>query len=151
MSIRQNSYFIVPKQGDKYTLFSDLNLKSFLEDNFFEDDLLWDGLDVKIENLDKSLSQKFTKADSWSNELNIYGNLETNCLKIIHENSTVVSITVRIDFTRDYSFFLQDIISFCATNDFVIVDSELNVLPLDYDAIHNNLINSKAYKNFLNW
>jgi hypothetical protein len=147
MSIHQNSYFIVPKNG-AYDLFSGLNLKSFLEDDFFEDDLFWKATDLNIQNLNDYLGNIFEINESWSESLNIYGNPDKNCIKVIHENNLVVSIILRISILTDYSKFIEKTIRFCELYNLVLVDSELDVLALDFNSIKKNIMDSKAFKNF---
>ncbi len=147
MSVYQNEYFIVPKKGE-YLLFEGLNLKSFLEDDFFEEDLFWAGQNIELTRLDPYLLKNFGEDESWSEDLKIYGNNDGNCIKVIVEDGAIVSITFRVNFTTDYSKFIIDVIGFCKENEFLVVDSELDVLPLDYQAILNNILSSNAFKNY---
>ncbi|KAA2216560.1 hypothetical protein [Maribacter flavus] len=147
MSVYQNEYFIVPKKGE-HLLFEGLNLKSFLEDDFFEEDLFWIGQNIELVRLKPYLLENFGEDESWSDSLKIYGENEGNCIKIITEENAIVSITFRINFTTDYGKFITEILEFCKENGFMIVDNELYVLPLDYQAICNNILNSNAFENY---
>ena len=147
MSIYQNTYFIVPRRSE-YILFEGLNLKSFLQDNLFEDDLFWSKSRVELEYLQLYLKENFGEDTSWSKTLKIYGNHETNSIELVIEGKFVFSISFRVNFITDYSTFLLNLIKFCELNDFLIIDNDLNVLPLDYNVIKDNILNSKAYKNY---
>ncbi|WP_298507492.1 hypothetical protein [uncultured Kordia sp.] len=137
----------MPKKGE-YTLFEGLNLKTFFEDDFFEDDLLWNNSKISLKQIDNYLIKKIDEGESWSKHLKIYGNNEGNYLKIILENGFIASMSFRVNFTIDYSIFLNIIINFCEINKLLIVDNELNILPLDYQIIKDSLENSKVYKNY---
>ncbi len=148
MSIYQNSYFIVPRRGN-YSLFEGLNLKSFLEDDtLFEDDLFWDNLRLPIKEFESYLRKNFLEDASWSDDLKIYGNNETNCIKLIFENGFVNSVSFRVNFKTDYSKFLNKLIEFCERNNLLVVDNDLNILYLDYQVIVDNINSSKAFENY---
>lgn len=147
MSIYQISYLILPQKG-KYTLFEGLNLSSFINKDLFEDDLFWEGLNIKLSSLEKHISQNFEEGESWSKKLKIYGDNDTNCLKIFLENDVVVSISFRINFKDDFTQFLKKIIIFCDEFNFVIVDNDFNVLSNNQNEIYENIKNSNTVKRF---
>ncbi len=148
MSIYQNTYFIVPRKGN-YTLFEGINLKSFLEDDLlFEDDLFWNNRILELGKINNYLLQNFEEDVSWSEDLKIYGDNETNCIKLFFENNFVVSMSFRVNFTTDYSSFLNKIIEFCEINNLLIVDNDLNVLSIDYQTIVDNIMNSRAFEKY---
>lgn len=150
MSVYQNSYFIVPRKGN-YTLFEGLNLNSFFEDDLFEDDLLWEDLNYKYVEYEDYLNSVFKLGESWSSQLKMFGNNDTNCLKVLIENEIIVSVSFRVNFEINYIDFLKEIIEFCKLNDWLIVDNELNTLSIDFETINDNITESKAYKNYINF
>ncbi|WP_298760644.1 hypothetical protein [uncultured Psychroserpens sp.] len=148
MSIFQNTYFIVPRNGN-YDLFEDLNLKSFLEEEgLFDDDLFWEGLNYKYEKYKDYLMNIFEVGDSWSKKVKIFGNNDTNCLKLFVEEGFILSVSFRVNFKTDYAEFLRQVIEFCKINDYLVVDNKLDVLSLDFETINYNIINSTAFKRF---
>ena len=148
MSIYQNTYFIIPREGN-YSLFEGINLKSFLEDEYmFEDDLFWENLKYNYENYKKQFSDIFEIGESWSENIKNFGDNELNCLSVIVEDRLIVSISFRINFKTDYSSFIERLIEFCINNDFLIVDNDLNILDLDSKSIEDNILGSNAYKRY---
>jgi len=147
MSVYQNEYFIVPREGN-YTLFEGLNLKSFLEDDLFEDDLFWDGINVNLKKINTYLSGNFPEDNSWSERLKIYGNNDTNSINLLSKDNMIESMSFRVNFTTDYTIFLDKLIELCKLNDLLIVDNDLNVLSLDYQMIMDNIVNSKAFERY---
>jgi len=150
MSVYQNTYFIVPKEGN-YTLFEGLNLNSFMEeDGLFEDDLFWENLNYQYKKYEKYLINNFEIGESWSKYLKIFGDNDINCLKVFVEDGLIASVSYRINFKTDYSNFLEKVIDFCKLNNFLITDNELNILSLDIETLNNNILKSKAYERFRN-
>jgi len=151
MSIYQNNFFIIPKKGD-YSLFEGMNLSSFLDDIFFDDEFLWKNNTFNYDDIKKHLLKVGLEiGESWSEDLQIFGDNETNCIKIFIENRKIVSASFRINFLTDFSNFLKDTIEFCKVFNLFIVDNDLNILELDYEVIQNNLLNSKAFYNYNNF
>jgi hypothetical protein len=150
MSVYQNTYFIVPKEGN-YTLFEGLNLNSFMEeDGLFEDDLFWENLNYQYKKYENYLINNFEIGESWSKDLKIFGDNDINCLKVFVEDGLIASVSYRINFKTDYSNFLEKVIDFCKLNNFLITDNELNILSLDIETLNNNILKSKAYERFRN-
>src|SRR5690606_4166948 len=106
MALYQCTYFIVPKTGN-YNLFSGLTLDTFREDVFFEDHCLWNNIKQDMSKILEYLGEKFEESESWTTELKIYGDIEHNCIKVLIEKKEILSINLRIDFTLDYSLFLN--------------------------------------------
>ncbi len=147
MSIYQSQYFIVPRKGN-YSLFEGLNLNSFLEDGLFEDDLFWNGTSMDFQKISAHLQQNLDQDKSWSENLKIYGNNELNHINLFFKEDTIQSMSFRVNFTTDYSTFLNTVIELCKLNDLLIVDNDLNVLSLDYQTLIDNLSNSKTVESF---
>lgn len=131
MALWQNTFIIIPSESLKI-----INEVEFDEDNLFDDSILWKERDYKISSFD-SIDLIFTKAESWSESLLIWGDIHSNCFKVFTENGEVSSVSFRIDFTSEYEFVLSEIIQFCIISNFSILDIELTQIPL-------NLVSIKA-------
>lgn len=149
MSIYQCTYFIVPKTGN-YNLFPGLNLDTFKDDVFFEDHYFWNNIEPDISKIFEYLVENFEEGESWSDNLKIYGDNDHNCIKVLIEEKKISSMGLRIDFILDYSLFLCKGIDFCKTFDFLIVDSDLNILDLDFNEIKKNIETSKNFSIYRN-
>jgi len=147
MSIKQNTYHIIPKIGN-FQLFPGLCLKSFREEEFFEDDAFWNINEMETTRILEYLNQRFEEEVSWSTEMKIYGKLDHDCIKIILDTNKIVSMSFRIDFTSNFDLFLQHILNFCDSFQLLIVDFDLNILELDFFQVKENITNSQNFKNY---
>lgn len=151
MSIYQNNYFIVPIES-KYKLFEGINLSSFLDEGFFDDELLWEENSFNYKDVESYLlKNKFEAGESWSKNLKIFGHIDFNCIKIFIEENKIISISFRINYSIEFFSFLKKVVDFCAFFNFLVVDNELNVLGVDYDVVKNSVLSSKEYKNYINY
>jgi len=121
------------------------------EEGFLEDDLFWKNLNYEYKEYEEYFINNFEIGDSWSRKIKIFGDNDINCIKVFIENGFIASISCRVNFKTDYSRFLNEVIKFCELNDFLVVDNELNTLSLDFEAINENIMNSKAHKKFRNF
>ena len=149
MALYQCTYFIVPKTGN-YNLFPGLNLDTFKDDVFFEDHYFWNNIELDISKIVEHLAAKFEEGESWSDKLKIYGDNDHNCITVFIEENKISSIGLRIDFLLDYSLFLYKGIDFCKTFNLLIVDSDLNILDLDFHEIKKNIETSKNFSKYRN-
>lgn len=147
MALWQKSYFIVPKKSDYY-LFENQNLKSFKDDDFFDDELLWNKYNFDV-NILKVLESILMKNKSWSNNIFLFGSEESNCIEILVINKEIKSFNLRVDFTTNYQKFLKNFITFCSLNDLVLIDEQLIVLYPNFDDIESNIKNSTSYIKYI--
>jgi len=149
MALYQCTYFIVPKTGD-YNIFPGLNLDIFKKNIFFEDHYFWNNIELDLSKISNYLLEEFEEGESWSDELKIYGNIDHNCIKVLTEENKISSISLRIDFRFDYNFFLHKGIDFCKTFNFLVVDSDLKILDLDFHEIKKNIEASNNFSKYRN-
>ena len=133
MAIWQCDFYILPSNSDE----AFLNL------------ILWHKVSVSKE-IFNSVTSVLPQVKSWSDSLDIYGSLEDSCLQISFDNNGLVDgALLRINFTSEYKDILKFIISFCAKNDFEILTSELQKLPLLYSKKDQYIANSKRKEKFM--
>jgi len=146
MALWQYTFQILPKKSFS-TSKKDLNL--FDENNLFDDELYW-----KYESINKcyfeGVEQLLKKGKSWSQEINLYGSEKSNCLEIFFDTQTsnIKSVSLRIDFTSEFELVLRGIIDFCIYKELIILDEELQIIPLNYESISSIINNSPQFKRY---
>lgn len=87
---------------------------------------------------------------SWSNEIDLYGNQDSNCFEVWYdgESNNVISASFRIDFISDYESILSRIIEFCILNGLIILDEDLNRVPLNFESVKNIIDNAPQVKRY---
>lgn len=146
MALWQSTYFVVPKSGN-YTLFEGINLESFMEEGFFDDELLWSNIDFDPNNFE-ILKDVLKKGESWSKNITLFGREDDNCFEVLTAGNIIKSVSFRINFTSDYKEILQGITDFCTKYNLMVVDENLNVFEPDFFKIVENIKNSKTYKKY---
>ena len=117
--------------------------------NKFDDSIFWHKVSVNKE-IFNSVASVLPQVKSWSDSLDIYGNLEDSCPQISFGNNGLVDgALLRINFTSEYKDILKFIISFCVKNDFEILTSDLSKLPLLYSKIDQYIASSKRKEKFM--
>jgi hypothetical protein len=122
------------------------NLVFNRDEEGFDDEPYW-----KFNHTDKSffsaLSKILPKVKSWSYEIDLYGDQESNCFEVLHDkDNAVISVSFRIDFTSNYESVLNSIIEFCIFNGLIILDESLNVVYLNYEVVKSIIMNSHQAK-----
>ena len=139
MAIWQCDFYILPSNSDEAVL----NLE------IFDDSIFWHKVSVNKE-IFNSVASVLPQVKSWSDSLDIYGNLEDSCMQISFDNNGLVDgALLRINFTSEYKDILKFIISFCIKNDFEILTSDLSKLPLLYSKIDQYIAGSKRKEKFM--
>ena len=124
MAIWQCDFYILPSNSDEAVL----NLETF------DDSIFWHKVSVNKE-IFNSVASILPQVKSWSDSLDIYGNLEDSCLQISFDNNGLVDgALLRINFTSEY----KDILT-----------SELKKLPLLYSQIDQYIAGSKRKEKFM--
>lgn len=87
------------------------------------------------------------KSNSWSNDIDLYGKVESNCFEVISDDEdNVVSVSFRIDFRSRYESILRFIIEFCSLNGLIILDEDITIIPLNFELIKSKIENSRQIK-----
>jgi len=117
------------------------------EDGLFEDDIFWKNSVTNIA-LFKPLEVVLSKAVSWSPKVTILGNVNSNTIDIGFENNIVDSVSFRIDFTSNYELALRTIIDFCILNGFMIINNDLQKMPLNFEAFKQEIEKSQQIQTY---
>ena len=136
MAIWQYTFHILPKESTKQ-----FNIKEGIEN-----DLFW-----KITPIQKTLFNEvdlvLTLNKSWSDEIDLYGSVESNCLEVAFykTDNTIISASLRIDFTSNYEAILNSLIQFFILKGLIIVNEEFNLTPLNYEVIKTTIETSPQF------
>lgn len=133
MAIWQYSFLVIPK-----IVFNNGGIKSYLdEDGFLDDEACWLIQPNKVDFFN-SIEKILPRNSSWSNEIILFGNQESNCFEVYkNECNEVVSVSFRIDYTSEYEGILRSIIEFMAMNELVILDEKLELVDNNFVAIRS--------------
>lgn len=143
MAIWQYTFQVLPKKGVN-TIAE--NFFVHCTDEGFDDEFYWKKYPHK-KNLFNSIDSILKKTKSWSVDIDLYGNQESNCFEIISNNEgNVISVSFRVDFTSHYESILSHIIEFCLLNGLVFLDEGLNIVPLNYEQVQGVIRNSSQLK-----
>jgi len=85
---------------------------------------------------------------SWSKDITLYGNTNSNCIEIYSDEGKISSVSFRIDYTIDYSVLLTKLIEFCTLNAISILDENLYVLQLNFTTISSVIENSPQVEKY---
>lgn len=140
MALWQIRFFILPNKH--------INVSRF-DKNDFDDGIFWEKVNFK-KDFFVIFSNILNLNKSWSNDIDLYGQQDGNCIEIYKDkNDKVQSVSFRIDFRSDYIKILDYIINFCTSCDFCIISNDLIKIPLNskkFVEYINNTQNIKKYQ-----
>lgn len=145
MAIWQYTFQVLPIEKEEVIIEKqNLNEKIILPDY----DFIWEKRPSKRNRFDE-IGSVLLKNKSWSSEIDLYGNLESNCFEVYFDvDNFVTSVSFRIDFRSNYENILKKIIKFLSYNNLNILDEQLNYVPLDYEYIKSTINNSSQVKKY---
>lgn len=145
MALWQYTFQVLPKESVE-VLPSNHHFEK--DESGFDDEPYWK-LNPINKNFFHSVQEILPKNKSWSNEIELYGNQESNCFEILFDcKGEVLSASFRIDFRSSYEKILSQIIEFCLLNGLVILNEDLNVVPLNSEQVQNIIENSPQVKRY---
>ena len=80
--------------------------------------------------------------------ITLFGSENSNRMEVISENGIVESVSFRIDFTSNYEFVLKGIIEFCILKGLIILDQNLQMVPLNYEIAKNIVENAPQVETY---
>lgn len=146
MALWQYTFQILPKESFEAFFQS---FKISLDDNMFDETTYW-----QIKPFNKSYFERIgnilQKSKSWSEEIDLYGNQESNCFEVFFDGKTddVTSVSFRINFTSDYEMVLNSIIEFCILKGLIVLDEELQLVPLNFESIRSLIENAPQVRKY---
>lgn len=147
MGLHQYGFFILPKES--YELIEKHHKLKIEDDFLFDDAPFWtiERIDCSyFENLDSILK----KSSSWSKDILLFGDEESNRVEIYCENNKVVSASFRIDYLSNYEFVLRELINFFMQKELIIINEDLELMPMNYINFKCKIESSEQYKLYNN-
>ena len=77
---------------------------------------------------------------SWSDDIMLFGELDSNCSEVFTESGIAVEASARIDLRGDYRDMITLICQFSQNNKLILLDYKWHILPPE------NIITEKVYK-----
>lgn len=136
MSIQQYHFNVIPTDSITDAVLEDLKNCSF-EDGV-DTEPAWLQRPVARESF-SSVQHILAKGKSWSTNLDIYGDLESNCFEVGSKDGTVVDVSFRIDFTTDYESILERLIEYCILNGLSVLSQDWELLPLNFLSLNRQI------------
>jgi hypothetical protein len=115
----------------------------------FDDSIFWEGMALN-RDVFYPINALLPKGTSWCANIDLYGHQKSTLLEVLHKGDMVESVSFRIDYTTNYEAILRQLIEFFTINGFVIVDEDINVLPMNFEIIKSVVDNSRQVKTY-NW
>jgi hypothetical protein len=145
MALWQYTFQVLPKESIEVLSHGHYFKKGVSE---FDDEPYWKANPVnKI--FFHSIQEILPKNKSWSNEIELYGNQESNCFEVFFDSKgEVLSASFRIDFRSSNEKILSQIIEFCLLSGLVILNEDLNVVPLNSEQVQCVIENSPQAKRY---
>lgn len=124
---------------------SDINNNEINEDTF--DNLKGWNKDSVYQKIINLLSRDMKQSESWSEDVDIWGEEDKTCFKLFFDSGNITEINIRIDLRATQKrYVVNNIIELCEILDAKIVNSELNIIPLNKNDIIKDIKESGAYK-----
>jgi len=144
MALWQYAFWVVPKSSvlktnghiEKYLTEEIFNSKSFFDENCSYDDF------------SKSITY-MEKNKHWCDDASLYGEYDSDCIEIYYKDNTrhIDSIHIRIDLRKEYYKLTVDkLIRSILSSGFIIINEDLNVLPVSEESILDDIGKNKFLK-----
>ncbi|MCI5090544.1 hypothetical protein [Phaeodactylibacter sp.] len=143
MAIWQYTFLVVPQHSVSSKSFE----PQYDEDGLFEDNVFWSSISAST-SLFEDFEKILPKGKSWSKDLLIFGNEESNCLEVYRENDQVASVSLRVDYSCDYEVFLREVIEFFHSKKLAVIDENHQFLEVSYPSIKNAIDESPLNKRY---
>ncbi len=153
MSIWQHQIFILPKE-EVDSFFSDVENLTIQD---FDNINWWQYRIIELREIEAIFSRLLPEMRSWSENLIVFGDENSNCFKVFLENKKPIELSARIDLREVNYEFIDLLISF-AKNENLVFLSDLsednlriiypNKVFLEQEIKENNLY--EAFIKFLN-
>jgi hypothetical protein len=117
------------------------------EDGLFETEPYWLITKVSTQPFNQ-IEQILPKGKSWSENLLVFGDLQSNCFEVLFEGDLVVSVSFRIDYTSDYGEVLSSLIEFCIMNGLSILDEGLEPILMNFESVRQIIESSNQWTKY---
>lgn len=145
MAIWQYQLFLLPKE----------EIKSYFKNDLFisEDDLneidWWKYSELKP--MDFSVFSKILpQSKSWSDDITIYGNVDSDCIEVIVENNKIKEVSIRIDLRYSNKQLIADLCKFSEQYSCVFLNIYFKIINPIQELIEDDINQYPVYKSFIN-
>lgn len=119
--------------------------KLYDDEGILDPYLAWENNQPK--NLDALCNEILNQTTSWSKDLKIWGDTETNDIQVFYENSLIESISIRLDVREINKPFLLKIINFVnELNCLLHLSESKEIIEPNYCIVVENIMKSNAYR-----
>lgn len=130
MALWQYTFLVLPKESTN-EIVPDLVFSK--DGELFDDSSYWKYAEIKPE-IFKPINDILPLGKSWSKDLVLYGDSESNCFEVFLNGEFIESVSFRIDFKTNYETILDKLLHFLMQNDMIVLDEDLKVMRLnEYD------------------
>ncbi len=144
MAIWQYNLHIIPKEE----ILSYFEYVETITDNDLNEIEWWRYRKLNIKDFD-IFKDKLIPKKSWSSDIVLLGDEDSNCIIILMEFNKVAEISVRIDLRSDFRFFLQTICDFAEKHNCIFLNYELRILEANYYIMKHDIIVYPLFKSFI--
>lgn len=143
MAVWQYSLTIIPKAS----MLNGYIIKRYSGDGLFRDNIYWEKVPTPafflydIENI-------LPRSKSWSKDLLLFGDLESNCFEVYCENEYIKSVSFRIDFTSDFVKILRNIVRFVKRKDLILLDENHSIVASNHRSIKSLIKQSNRFQEY---
>jgi hypothetical protein len=143
MAIWQYSFTIIPKDS----ILNDSVNPIYNDDGLFEDDIYWIKRAILLGFFD-GMEKIIPYGESWSKDLLVFGDLESNCMEVYSEKGYVISASFRIDFRNNYESFLRRMLEYIESKGLIILDEKKNKLSTNFLLIKKTIEDSPQFAKY---
>lgn len=142
MAIWQYTFYLVPRNAY-------LSMPSPKKDcdGLIGIDIYWSSEEISC-SFFNNIERILPKTKERNNEQLVFGDFESNVLTLICKNKKVATASFRINYTIDYEEILRELIEFFIFNALVVIDENLNEVPLNFESFKNTIETSPKIKKY---
>ncbi|MGE0567640.1 MAG: hypothetical protein AB7O73_06800 [Bacteroidia bacterium] len=145
MAIWQYTFYVLPKEAVTDITPSLVFLK---DDDGFDDSPYWKYVAVEP-SFFEPVKEFLPLGNSWSKDLILYGDVDSNCLEVFLEESKLVeSVSIRIDFRSNYEALLDKLLLFLMKNNMMVLGEDLNPVKLNEYDFNMKIKGSEQYSKY---
>jgi hypothetical protein len=87
---------------------------------------------------------------SWSDDIILFGELDSNCFEVLTESGIVVEASARIDLRADYRDMITLVCQFGQDNNLLLLDYRWDILPPENTLLERFISKYRLFDDFLN-
>ena len=140
MALWQIDFFVLPKSNIE-------EVKLGFQEYGFDDAPFWENVCMPKLFFDP-ISSILPIGKSWRKSIIMYGTENSNRMEIFGITDIVESVSLRIDFTIKYESILSQLIEFFILNGLMVLDQELNLVPLNLESFKAVIENAPQVRKY---